>query len=166
MYTLLLMVFSVFVSPAGTTTTPDKAREAYEKSIHDSKAGESFLNETRDVQKLTPLLKAYRGAVLMIMASHYFNPWSKLNSFNSGKELLESAISERSTDAELRYLRFAIQTNSPAFLGYNTHITTDKEFLLTNVARIDAAQVRQKIVSYLRASKHLTDAEKQRLNSI
>jgi|NOAtaT_6_FD_contig_31_394399_length_740_multi_5_in_0_out_0_1 hypothetical protein len=165
MYTLLLMVSSVFISTAGTATTPEKAREAYEKSIHDSKAGESFLNETSDVQNLTPLLKGYRGAVLMIMASHYFNPWSKLNSYNAGKELLETAIRERATDAELRYLRFAIQTNSPAFLGYNSHIKTDKEFLLANISGIATASVRQKIVSYLRASKHLTDAEKQLLNN-
>jgi hypothetical protein len=162
----LIMIISTALINTTEAHTLDKAREAYEKCVYSAKAGEVFLKETANEQQLTPVMKGYRGAVMMIMASHYFNPWAKLNSFNNGKLLLEAAIGEQPNDVELHYLRFAIQTNSPAFLGYTTHIKTDKEYLLKNLSKHENTIQRKKIAEYLLASKHLTEAEKSTIKPL
>ena len=57
------------------------------------------------------------------------NPFTKYNYFTEGKALLESSIQRDPTSPELRYLRFAIQSNVPLFLNYRKDLNEDKLFL-------------------------------------
>lgn len=75
-------------------------------------------------------LEGYLGAYTMIKANHQFSPISKLNSFNSGKKILDNAINSLPNDIELRYVRYAIQISIPSFLGYKQNLKEDKEILL------------------------------------
>lgn len=141
------------------------ARKAYDEVVYKPAAGKTFLLQAEKAKPTNPLLMGYVGAVKMIMAKHYINPWSKLNSFNQGKELLEKALSLQPDVVELVFLRFSIQSNSPAFLQYNQHLSKDKTFLLNNVASLKDKTLQTKIISYLRTSSLLNDSEKQQINS-
>ncbi|MCA5005752.1 hypothetical protein [Sphingobacterium bovistauri] len=74
-------------------------------------------------------LLGFLGAYTMIKANHQLNPINKLSSFNKGKKILENAIKASPTDVELRYVRYAIQSSIPSFLGYNHNLSEDKELL-------------------------------------
>lgn len=110
-----------------------------------------------------PMLAGYKASATMMMANYVLNPFTKLSYFSKGKKLLEQAIEIVPANAELRFLRFAIQTNIPSFLGYKSNIGEDKSFLLKSVALMADAQLRQLIVPYLTDSDFITQEEKRKL---
>jgi hypothetical protein len=97
-----------------------------------------------------PILTGYRACGTMIMAKHVANPISKLMYFYKGRKMLEAVIAGNEKVAELRFLRYSIQTNAPSFLGYNSHIAEDKLFLKNSVPFLDDPILSNKISAYLR----------------
>lgn len=97
-----------------------------------------------------PILMGYKACGIMMMAKHVPNPFSKLSHFRKGKKMLETVIAVNDKVVELRFLRYCIQTNAPAFLGYNNHIAEDKMFLEKEIPFLNDAALRNKIYAYLR----------------
>jgi hypothetical protein len=108
-----------------------------------------------------PVLLAYKSCGRMMSANFGLNPFVKLASFNQGKNELESCILNAPEQAELRYLRFMIQSNAPTFLNYHGSIEKDKVFLLAALPKVSDKQLAQMIASCLLQSTHVTIAEKQ-----
>lgn len=75
---------------------------------------------------------AYLGAYQTVWANHIFNPLTKLATFKKGKKNIELAISKEPENIEIRYIRFSVQKNAPSFLGYNSHLKEDRDFLVKN----------------------------------
>lgn len=99
-----------------------------------------------------PVKMGYYGAVMIMRAKYEINPLSKYNYFKNGRSILEAAIAVSENNLELRYLRHAIQTNIPSFLGYKDDITADRQFLEQNVHTTTDTILKQKILSYLNQS--------------
>ena len=117
-------------------------------------------NETNN-----PSVAGYKACATMMMARHVFNPLSKWLNFTDGRNLLERCIQADSQSTELRFLRFAIQTKTPSFLGYNNSIDQDKRFLIAMVRSLADEHLRTIIISFLKNSLHLSHSEKQTLQS-
>jgi len=117
-------------------------------------------------QVSSSLKMAYYAAAEMTSAQYKISPVSKINAFNSGKKLLEKVILVDSLNAEIRYIRFTIQTNAPGFLGYNKSIHTDKSFLLRNLPALNQTdpELYANIYAYLQSYGKLSNLEKQQLN--
>jgi hypothetical protein len=100
----------------------------FEASANVNKRSEfhDFL-ESRTIKSTTN--RAYLGAVKALMAEVVTNPYTKLSYFNDGKKLIDQAIKMDPKNAELRYLRFMIQQNTPDFLNYSDDINADFEIL-------------------------------------
>lgn len=114
-------------------------------------------------EKNNVLLAGYKGCTTMLMAKYYFNPFSKLSNFIRGRNLLERSIDADKQNIELRFLRFAVQTNVPFFLGYKSDINKDKVFLLYYYQNISDVQLKHWLVTFLKSSDSLTATEKQNL---
>jgi hypothetical protein len=87
----------------------------------------------------------YLGGLQTIWANHVFNPINKLKTFKEGKINIEKAIKLDPDNVELRFIRLSIQKNAPSFLGYNSNINSDKEFIKSNQKTISSAIVRNNI---------------------
>jgi len=144
---LLLATMNVFAFKP-TKVSVENARQVFANVNKHEAAGEEFLKLTSN-EDLTPLMKGYRGAIMMMMAEHKFSPVSKWNYFSEGRDLLEEAIGSEPQTVELIYLRFCIQTNAPAFLGYNHHIRRDKLFLTRALLTLQDPVLKKMIQSYL-----------------
>lgn len=110
-----------------------------------------------------PEIKGYQAMYMFMMAQHSSDLFSKWSYFHKGKKLLEEVISQNPDNIELKFLRFMIQTNIPAILGYNTDIHTDKKelmYALTNKKIIDT-DLEQRIKQLLKKNSYLTEKEKQ-----
>jgi hypothetical protein len=164
----LLLFISLYLTATGTTESPGigEIRQLYERSVRDEKTCEKLIgmlepyNETNN-----PVYAGYKAGATMIMAKHVFNPFSKFSYFKKGKALLEKAIAKSSSDVELRFLRFTIQTNLPRFLDYHGHISADKAFIIKAFPKVTDTGLRQKITDYVKTSDDLTAAEKKLLLS-
>ncbi|MES2446698.1 MAG: hypothetical protein V4546_05920 [Bacteroidota bacterium] len=111
------------------------------------------------------ILIGYRGATEMMEAKYAFNPVTKLSRFNKGKNYLEKAIKKEPKQAELRFIRFSIQTNLPSFLGYNDHIKIDKDVLINSIVKIDDKQLKNNIIEYLIISKQCNQEEIKKIKN-
>lgn len=129
-------------------------KEACKKLLYISGKYSSDNNQT---------ITAYNACATMMMANHVFNPLGKLSYFNEGRKLLEKCIKADNENIEIRFLRYAIQTKSPSFLGYNNSIEKDKFFLLKEIKNVKDGQLNHIIISFLKSSEGLTQIEKQNI---
>jgi hypothetical protein len=154
---LIAFLFISTVSAVNATETK-KLRALFGEALHD-KEKTVVMMEYLSNKCNTPLATGYMAAAIMLMAKHNSNPLQRLKYFNRGKELLEDAIKQDSTSAELRYVRFSFQTTVPAFLGYKSKIEEDKIFLMQAVKTTGDMELKSSITSVLQNSTHLSSAE-------
>lgn len=114
------------------------------------------------------VLYGYRGMSLLLKCHHSYNPYNKLKYFAEGKNMLEEAIVKAPDKAELRFLRFSVQTNAPGFLNYSADIHKDKEVLLNHILNNSDStdtDLYKRIKDYLLSCKFLSDQEKQSIKN-
>ncbi|MEO5908884.1 MAG: hypothetical protein ABIR50_03975 [Ginsengibacter sp.] len=109
------------------------------------------------------LLEGYKASATMMLAKYTFNPISKLSYFKKGKQMLENAIKADDTNIELRFLRFAVQSNIPFFLGYHSFIEDDKKILMETIPLLNDPELKNMITAYFKNSNFLTVNEKQQI---
>ncbi len=74
--------------------------------------------------------KAYKGAASAMSAGVASGVSDKLSCFNEGKKLLEEAVTKDWYNSEIRFLRFAIQSETPFFLGYRGNVEDDIQIIV------------------------------------
>jgi hypothetical protein len=126
-------------------TEKEEIRTAFIQASSNKNLRESFLNRTSAFDSQSPFHKAYSGASKALMADNFFNPYSKYVHFKEGTALIDLAISLDTNNAELRYIRFLIQSKSPSFLGYNKQL--EEDYTLINAA-INAAKTKESWMTY------------------
>lgn len=111
----------------------------------------------------TATLYCYKGAIEMVQAKYSINPMVKLGSFGRGKAWMEQAISKDTANVEMRFIRFSIQSNLPAFLGYRDAIGKDRKFLMAHITETRDAELKEMIINYL---KNTADSSKAELKGL
>ncbi|CAN5243518.1 hypothetical protein BH09BAC6_BH09BAC6_00440 [soil metagenome] len=160
---LLIAFFTVFLYQT-TKPTLSELRSCYQQAGIKKAAAEKLNQLTALVDSGSePVLIGYKGANEMLQAKYILNPITKLSRFNKGKTLLQMAIKRDTTNLEIRFLRFSIQSNIPSFLNYNAEMIPDKQFLIANTPRSKDEGLKEMIVKYFIAANTLTNTE---LNNI
>ncbi len=103
---------------------------------------------------------AYKGAVTALTAKYQKGAKLKGQTFKDGVKWIEYAVSQNSSDIEIRFVRLSIQQNSPKFLGYNDDIEADKIFLLKNFNQIKSSELKKYLKGYILESENFTEDEK------
>lgn len=154
----------------GVQSTPlplVKMRELF-STVSENEKSVIDLKEITQTQTTVPseIRKAYYAAVHMASAQYKLNFITKINIFNEGKDWLEAVIKSDTASIELRYIRLAIQENTPSFLGYTKNITQDKRFLITRLSSIKKSDpdLYTKACSYLLLKSKLSNTDKALMN--
>jgi hypothetical protein len=165
-FLLLLMTCLIFDNTSANNPTIEEVRNLYQKAAKDEVLCKKLivnLQANNENNNLT--LAAYKACSIMIMAKFVTNPIYKFSKFNDGKNLLEKCIRKDNRNVETRFLRFTVQCNAPKFLGYNSSMLLDKNFLLNAFSTINDKQLKNIVIAFLKTSSYLTIAEKQKLIS-
>lgn len=161
---ILLSIFLLYCASSFRTHADiASVRSMFQKAASDEVACKKMILVLSTHKENNPLMLGYKGSGTMMMAKHVFNPFSKLFYFKKGKQMLESAIENDEQNFELRFLRFAAQTNIPPFLGYHTDIEHDKKFILNYFPKIKDVGLKEFVLPALKNSKYLTHSEKEQL---
>ena len=128
----------------------NEVRASYSKAVLDKKICKKMIEELELSKEKSVIALAYLGAYQTIWANHVFNPLSKLATFKKGKNNIELAISKEPENVEIRYIRFSVQKNAPSFLGYNSHLKEDKDFLVKNKKNINSDLLQKNIETLLK----------------
>ena len=133
----------------------------YYESVSNKDSSEKFseIMQTLDVKK-NPILVCYKGMSYMMQAKHNMNPISKLSAFNKGKEYLDLAAQYDVENVEVRFMRFAVQTNAPGMLNYSQNINEDKTLILKTWNNISDIDLKQKIKEFMLKSTYCSSTEK------
>lgn len=112
-----------------STFTPAVLRRQYEQAAAGKEAGESFYTTLHDYHGQDALVLGYKAASEAIKARDA-SMLSKLSYVQQAAQTFERAVELDAQNAEIRFLRFSVESNLPAFLGLSKHVEEDKEFLL------------------------------------
>jgi hypothetical protein len=169
-YIILLVLFvSTFFSSAQQVSL-NLARETYfGMSVDECNA----LKLSTDFEKSPPVdavLKAYYGASTAAAPACLGSPAKKISYFRKGKDLIAEAVKLQPDNFEIRFLRFATQSKTPAFLGYHQNIEEDKRFLLSNLekgrATVANSRIFAKMTEFMATSDRLTSNEKSMVRQL
>lgn len=112
----------------------------------------------------SPIANAYKGAYTMMKAKYVSSPLKKYAFFNEGKALLEKAVAKAPDNIEIRCLRALIQVNLPKFLNYYEEITSDVDFVLTNIRTSNLnKEIKYKIITNLVAANLISEKDQTAL---
>jgi hypothetical protein len=160
---ILMSLFLILSTTLDLGQNLSEIRSYYQKAAEEKTAAQKLVDLSRGGNLEDPLLYGYKGAAHMMMAKHVGNPFKKLSYFNTGKDIFSKAIEAAPKNVELRFLRFSVQAEAPAFLNYKQNLEEDKNILLAQTANLGDAELKQIILSYLLSSKELSDSEKEKL---
>ena len=162
-FLVAIMILMQVKQVNGLTIT--EVRNWYQQAEQKEKACKEMITMLKDYnEKNHPLYAGYKGCATMMMAKHVINPVSKLSWFIKGRNLLEASLDNEPLNIELRFLRFANQTNIPSFLGYHSDIEKDKNFLLKSLPQVTDASLKKKIIAFMQQSKYVGKNEKKLLH--
>ena len=136
MFPLLMSVFCLFATPDVRTDILDDVRKNYSKMASNEELCKSTIANLKEVKDNSATHLGYLGGLQTIWANHVFSPISKLNTFKEGKKNIEQAIKKEPNNVELRFIRLSVQKNAPSFLGYQSNIKEDIQFIKNNRSEI------------------------------
>ncbi|NQY79115.1 MAG: hypothetical protein HRT47_02265 [Candidatus Caenarcaniphilales bacterium] len=134
--------------------TLDKSLEikySYRKAKNTEADFETFKSIVSDLEN-SNLKDAYMAAQVMLSSKFKKNPFSKIQNFKKGRKKLEKLFLEYSNSLELRYIRLAVQLNTPALLSYRDNIKEDRDFILNEIktSKVLASEVKLYLLDFLR----------------
>ena len=107
----------------------------------------------------SPILLAYKGAVLTLKAKFAEKRKDKKIFFKEGVTLIENAIDREESNLEIRYIRMSVQENAPKVLGYHKELENDKNFILKHYDTSKSV-VKDVIKAFVLRSDNFSAAEK------
>lgn len=153
---LFFVLLVAFTAPSNIA----QLRSEYLKAQSSSSAVDKLMSLTNG--QSDALSKAYRGAAWAFKAKHHFNPAKKLDYVKTGLLTLNQAVTIDPKDIEVRFIRFSIEENIPSIVSFTSHLKEDKQFILDNIDKNHGFY--STIKGYLKQSKNLNSAEKQKLD--
>jgi hypothetical protein len=165
----LITLHKTFISPSMSPYQPASLRHHYEQAAANKEAGDKFYELLRDYQGQDALVLGYKGAAEAIRARDA-SMLNKLTYVQQAARTFEQAVALDPDNAEVRFLRFSVESNLPAFLGLSKHVDEDKAFLLAAALRhpqsgLDAEAFRT-VRGFLVGRGHVSEAEAQQLAQV
>lgn len=149
---------------AGTSSVPDvsEARTLFKSAAFNAQSCASLMYGLKNYNEHNnPTLAAYKACGWMMNAKYAINPLDKWNSFSKGKTLLQKTVSKEPQNVEIRFLRLAMQSKCPAFLGYSEDIPKDKSFVLQKYKSLDDIELKSLMKGFLEKADILSVSEKK-----
>ena len=148
---------------------PATLRRHYELAAADKAAGEKFYKLLADYKDRDALVLGYKAAAEAIRARDA-SMFNKLTYVQDAAKTFEQAVGLDPQNPEIRFLRFSVESNLPAFLGLSKHVDQDKEMLLSAAlshpgSGLDSEAFRT-VRNFLVERGHVSEGDAQRLSKV
>lgn len=152
-----------------TPFEPATLRRHYEAAAADKTAGEKFYQLLVDYHDHDALVLAYKGAAEAIRARDA-SMFNKLTYVQQAVRTFEQAVSLDPQNAEIRFLRFSVESNLPPFLGLSKHVDEDLALLLQSALAYPKSglddEAFRTVRSFLVDRGHVSEDEARQLNKV
>lgn len=147
---ILLCVFVSFsINVFAQNTVLNTLRILYFEASYNEQKMDSLSLILDNQQNITNVFFAYQGATQVMKAKYTYNPISQFSYLKKGVIILNQAVFKDSANFEIHFLRFVVEHHIPSFLGFSTHLQTDKKFLLNNLDKIEQMKITTQFGNYL-----------------
>lgn len=158
--TALLLVLSGSLSSACNI---DEIRARFSKAADDEKTASSLLETLKNCPQKSSLITAYIGATEALMGKHAFLPTSKYSWCKKSESDFGSAVTKDPESLEIRYLRFAVESNLPSFLNMSKHVDEDRKKMMQLIGSSTDKSMKPKVARLLIDSKTCSKQEEMQL---
>lgn len=134
-------------------------RELYVSAPNSKENTEKLYTLFENYNGNNTVMKAYKGASIILKARFSSQVQEKKAYFSKGKEQLESALKSDPSAIEIRIIRLSIQENTPKILNYKANIQEDKQLVLTTFDKQNN-ELKKYIRGFVNQSKLFTATEK------
>lgn len=143
---ILLFAFQTLIAQDS-----NQYRKMINSAEQSSAEAKIFLKEMNKNYSTTkkPIYLALTGVGNFFQAKHSYNPINKISFFNTGKKMLDDAISLDKSNIEIRFLRYISQKKIPKILGYYQNLEEDEVFLRRHYAKSDDRLLVEEIKRHL-----------------
>jgi hypothetical protein len=124
----------LLVLPTQESEALSKARKLFFEFEQPGCVSEKLFEMLQQTAEKSDVLLAYQGAAEASSADCATFPFAKLKRFNQGKGKLEQAVKNDPFNAEIRFLRFSIQSKAPGFLNYTDAVDQDFDLIISSLA--------------------------------
>jgi hypothetical protein len=109
----------------------EQVRHYYLDSVAEASSIDSALVylDARPALAADPLMRAYRGAFIVMKAKHAFWPFKKMAHLKQGLAILDTLTEQHPDHSEIRYLRLLSCYFLPGFLGRGRSVEEDAQAL-------------------------------------
>jgi hypothetical protein len=135
-------------------------RNSYAKANDSSSNTENFIETAEKQSGSDAVTLGYKAAAKIMEAK--IAKGNRKALVKTGATSLESIIKSNPNNAELRLIRLSVQENIPKIVGYRGSLKDDKEFLLSNYSKQNAA-LKNYIKRFAMQSKTITESERATL---
>ncbi len=144
-------------------------RRHYEQAAASKEGGDKFYDLLHGYSEQNALVLGYKGASEAIKARDA-SMLNKLTYIQQAARTFEQAVALEPANAEIRFLRFSVESNLPPFLGLSKHVEEDKAFLLEAALQHPRSGLDEEafntVRSFLVGRKHVSEAEAQQLAQV
>ena len=160
---VLLTIFLLVLPTKEDTNVLSEARVLFFSFDQPGCVSETLFEILQQSNTKSNVLLAYEGAAEASSAACASFPLSKLKRFNQGKSKINQAVLNEPDNPEIRFIRYSIQSKAPAFLGYNTEIENDLDFLINtlteNETSLEDEYLKQNVIKFLLGSSDITEKQ-------
>lgn len=110
-------------------------RDRYQEAIEDREEAQALWRKLKDYRGESGIFLAYKAATRVLVAQHILLPLTKLAMLKEAMALFRQAVRLDPDNPEIRFLRYSIQYNLPAFLMESGDMSEDKRVILANLPR-------------------------------
>ncbi|MEM6264501.1 MAG: hypothetical protein AAGI38_18445 [Bacteroidota bacterium] len=145
-----------------------KLRELYKEAVGSPSSARKLWKKPLPFDPDHPMITPYRACARALMALHSWNPFEKLQFLNESMSLFQQAVTQQPRNPEIRFLRFSIQHNMPAFLLSNgDYKAEDKQVFLDEFEHYPDYYLEDyapEMVDFFEKSKYCTPDEIEHLH--
>ncbi|MBK0402188.1 hypothetical protein I5M27_04285 [Adhaeribacter sp. BT258] len=81
------------------------------------------------------ILIAYKAGAYALKAKYGANPLNKLKNVKKAQQYFSEAVQRDPQNLEIRFMRYAVEVQTPDFIGYSEHVNEDKNLLLNGLRK-------------------------------
>jgi hypothetical protein len=137
----------------------------------DSKAAASQLYEkVGGYSGSDPLMLGYKASAYALRAKYSGNPLKKLKSIKASSRIFTDAVAKDGNNLELRFMRYAVEAQTPKSLDLSAHVNEDKGILIDALRKYPKSDFTKETATiardFLKQNCSCSEEEKQVLENV
>lgn len=166
---LVSFLFFCCIAFTANAITIDEIRTKFKLAVENAEVTETLSTQLRRIPNPDALTLAYIASLDALKAKHNWNPAVKIEFMDSFEKKINKAVNTMPSNIEIRFLRYSIQSNTPAFLGFSKNLQEDRNVMVSAFTNKSLMNSNKKLLSdiyqFLVDEKSLSGSEKSKIEN-